>query len=74
MSEERSQSRLIEAESRAVKCAECGLPSIEIRAGMLIVRNRHHGQVHENSFSLQWLKTLLEQDGQDVLSSAGAPQ
>lgn len=56
-----AQSRLIEADSHAIKCALCALPSVEIRAGLLIVRNRHHGQTHKNSLSLEWLLRKVEE-------------
>lgn len=73
MSEPRKESRLIEAETQSVKCSQCNLPSVEIRAGaLLVVRNRHHGHTHENVFSLAWIKQLIERAESPVLIETGA--
>ena len=65
---------LIQPDKKAIRCAQCNLPSLEIRAGgLLVVRNKHHGQTHENSFSLAWIKQLIEQAEASLIQS-GAQQ
>jgi hypothetical protein len=65
---------LIKNDARAIPCSACSLPSVEVRNGALIVKNRHHGKVHLNVFSLQWLKDLLERASQAGTAGDGAEQ
>ncbi|MDX2040506.1 MAG: hypothetical protein SF097_04615 [Acidobacteriota bacterium] len=67
---EQNQTRLIVANSQAVKCAKCKLPSLEVRGGMLVIRNRHHGEMHENVFSLDWIRLQIERMSSDNLNVA----
>jgi hypothetical protein len=71
---ERTQQAMIGADRQAIRCASCALPSVEIGPGVLIVRNKHHGQVHENTFSLAWIKQLIEASERQILADIGAQQ
>ena len=59
MKEELRQSRLIASNAHAVKCDHCELPAFEIRRGLMVVKNRHHGGGHENLYSLEALQAIF---------------
>lgn len=42
-------------------CSKCENPTAVIQNGALIIRSRHHGKVHENVYSIEWLKKKLDE-------------
>lgn len=41
-------------------CSECDTPTAVIQNGALVIRSRHHGKVHENVYSIEWLQKKIE--------------
>jgi len=45
---------------KTVTCSECSTPTAQIERGTLVVKVRHHGEVHTTAFSLAWIKKAIE--------------
>lgn len=72
MKEAVKQSRLIASNAHAVKCDHCELPAFEIRRGLMVVKNRHHGGGHENLYSLEALQRIFAQVEEEQSAASDA--
>ncbi len=58
--------RRIVVQGTRVECHDCGSLVAEVRAGLLILKARHHGQTHITTLSLRDLIRLLEEQEQEA--------
>jgi hypothetical protein len=60
------EERRIVAGGVRVECHDCSTTVAEVRAGLLILKQRHHGVVHVTALSLRDLIRLLEEQEQEA--------
>ncbi len=54
--------------TRAIRCEHDGLKMAEVKAGFLILRQRHHGETHIQVVSL---RDLLDESGEESAATGG---
>jgi hypothetical protein len=45
-------------EAIVMRCRHCGTPYLELQDGAVVIRSRHHGELHVNVVSLRTLAEM----------------